>query len=65
MDVLQHLPTVPVLGICLGHQALAAVHGAAVVSAPEPVHGRLSRLGHSGHPLFKDVPRGSDFQVVR
>ncbi|KXZ56786.1 hypothetical protein GPECTOR_1g708 [Gonium pectorale] len=65
LDVLQHLPHVPVLGICLGHQALALAHGAAVVRAPEPVHGRLSRLRHSGHALFREVPSGPGFDVVR
>ncbi|GFR41011.1 hypothetical protein Agub_g1678, partial [Astrephomene gubernaculifera] len=65
LDVLQHLPQVPILGICLGHQALALAHGAAVVAAPEPVHGRVSRLRHSGHKLFRDIPSGEGFEVVR
>ncbi|KAG2442591.1 hypothetical protein HXX76_002676 [Chlamydomonas incerta] len=65
LDVLHHLPDVPILGICLGHQALALAHGAAVVAAPEPVHGRVSRLSHSGHGLFADIPSGHGFEVVR
>lgn len=65
MNVLQQLPDLPILGICLGHQALSLAHGASVVAAPEPVHGRLSRLRHSGHGLFKDIPSGDGFEVVR
>ena len=63
VDVLRHVASVPVLGVCLGHQALAAAHGARVVRAPEPVHGRLSLLEHAGHPLFAGVPPSSP--VVR
>ncbi|KAG2448362.1 hypothetical protein HYH02_006944 [Chlamydomonas schloesseri] len=65
LDVLHHLPDVPILGICLGHQALALAHGAAVVAAPEPVHGRVSRLRHNGHGMFADIPSGPGFEVVR
>jgi len=58
---------VPVLGVCLGHQALAHVHGGQVVKAPEPVHGRLSTLRHSEHPLMQGIPSGvgQGFDVVR
>ncbi|PNH04621.1 Para-aminobenzoate synthase [Tetrabaena socialis] len=65
LEVLQQLHDVPILGICLGHQALALAHGASVVAAPEPVHGRLSQLRHSGHELFRDIPSEGGFQVVR
>ncbi|XP_054815007.1 aminodeoxychorismate synthase, chloroplastic isoform X2 [Prosopis cineraria] len=58
---------IPILGVCLGHQALGFVHGAQVVHAPEPVHGRLSELEHNGCELFHDIPSGrnSGFKVVR
>lgn len=66
-ELLTQLPRVPVLGVCLGHQALAAAHGARVARAPEPVHGRLSALAHGGHPLFDGCPSGpgAGFDVVR
>ena len=54
---------VPVLGVCLGHQGLARFAGAAVVHAPEVMHGRLSAVYHSGSPLFADIPQG--FAAVR
>ncbi|TYZ67709.1 hypothetical protein PybrP1_012594, partial [[Pythium] brassicae (nom. inval.)] len=65
---------VPVLGICLGHQGLAQVYGGRVVSAPEVMHGRTSRVhfcnavagaedGKSPATLFSHIPDG--FEVVR
>ena len=53
----------PLLGVCIGHQGLGALHGAAVVPAPEPVHGRLSAVLHDDASLFAGVPR--EFQAVR
>jgi anthranilate synthase component 2 len=46
----------PLLGICLGHQALAAVHGGSVVRASEPVHGKTSLIHHDGAGLFEGLP---------
>ncbi|XP_076881434.1 aminodeoxychorismate synthase, chloroplastic-like [Bidens hawaiensis] len=58
---------IPILGVCLGHQALGYVHGAEVVHAFEPVHGRLSEIQHNGCRLFDGIPSGrnSGFKVVR
>ncbi len=54
---------VPVLGVCLGHQAIAQAFGGHVVRAPLPMHGKLSSLRHTGIGLFKDLP--SRFEVTR
>jgi para-aminobenzoate synthetase len=54
---------VPLLGVCLGHQGIGASHGAAIVPAPEPVHGRLGAVLHDDSPLFAGIPR--EFQAVR
>ena len=67
LELLRRLHDVPILGVCLGHQAMAVAHGGDVVRAPEPVHGRLSELAHSGHVLFAGCPSGAGagFAVVR
>jgi anthranilate synthase component 2/para-aminobenzoate synthetase component 2 len=48
--------TVPMLGVCLGHQAIAAAFGAAIVRAPEPMHGRVSQVLHDGQGIFSGLP---------
>jgi para-aminobenzoate synthetase len=62
LDVLQRAE-VPVLGVCLGHQALAHVTGGAIDHAPTVMHGRLSEIHHDGHGLFAGIPQG--FAAVR
>ena len=54
---------IPVLGVCLGHQGLAHVHGGSVVRGEEIVHGRISRVFHRGDGLFAAMPQG--FRAVR
>ncbi|MET9558122.1 aminodeoxychorismate synthase component I [Streptomyces sp. NPDC006645] len=55
--------TLPVLGVCFGHQMIAHLAGASVVAAPEPKHGHLAKVSHDGDPLFAGVPR--EFVAVR
>ncbi|MCX4911394.1 aminodeoxychorismate synthase component I [Streptomyces sp. NBC_00878] len=55
--------SIPVLGVCLGHQGIAAGESARVTAAPEPRHGHLSRIRHTGEGLFSGLPQ--DFTAVR
>jgi anthranilate synthase/aminodeoxychorismate synthase-like glutamine amidotransferase len=48
----------PLLGVCLGHQAIAAAYGAAIVAAPRPVHGQASAVTHDGRGLLAGLPQG-------
>jgi len=57
LDLIAAAGDLPVLGICLGHQALATVHGGKVVRAPEPVHGKVSPIQHDGRGVFRGLPR--------
>ena len=46
----------PILGVCLGHQAIADALGGEIIRAPIPVHGKTSAIQHSGEGVFKDLP---------
>ena len=47
---------IPLLGVCLGHQAIAAAFGGRIVRAPKPVHGKPSCIHHEGGDIFAGLP---------
>jgi len=53
----------PILGVCLGHQAIAQAYGSRIVRAPQPMHGKLSRIHHSGKGVFRGL--NNDFEATR
>ncbi len=56
-------PTVPILGVCLGHQAIGAVFGGAVVRAAKPMHGKTSTVEHDARGVFAGI--GGPFVASR
>lgn len=53
----------PILGVCLGHQAIGQAYGGQIVRAPEPMHGKLSRVRHNGKGVFRGL--SNDFLATR
>ena len=51
----QASPQIPILGVCLGHQAIGQAFGGEVVRAPAPVHGKLSEMRHQGEGVFRGI----------
>jgi len=57
IDLIQELAgQVPILGVCLGHQAIGAAFGGDVVRAPVVMHGKISKISHNGQGLFAGLP---------
>ncbi len=54
---------VPVLGVCLGHQAIASAYGGLVIRAPELRHGKTSRIHHQGDSILSGIP--NPFEATR
>ncbi len=55
--------TIPILGVCLGHQAIAQAFGGKVVRAPVPMHGKLSEIRHTGSGVFRGI--NNSFKATR
>jgi anthranilate synthase component 2 len=56
-------PTTPMLGVCLGHQAMGQAMGGEVIRAPQLMHGKTSRINHTGKGLFRGLNAG--FEATR
>lgn len=56
LDIIQQLgPSLPILGVCLGHQSIGQVFGGKVVAAPELMHGKTSEVSHTGVGVFQGI----------
>jgi anthranilate synthase component 2 len=58
LDIIQELgPTLPILGVCLGHQAIGQIFGGRVIAAPVLMHGKTSEIYHTGEGVFQDLEK--------
>ena len=63
LDLIRRGGDMPMLGVCLGHQAIGAAFGAIIIHARRLMHGKLSTITHDGQGVFKGLPE--TFQAVR
>ena len=64
IEAIKHLgPVIPILGVCLGHQSIAASYGAKVVRADRIMHGKTSMIFHDGRSIYKGL--ANPFEAVR
>jgi len=64
MEALAHFHShIPILGVCLGHQAIGMYFGGKLIKTAYPMHGKTSLISHNNHPLFRNIP--SPFTAMR
>ena len=63
LELVRRAGPVPVLGVCLGHQAIGQALGGRIIRAPVPMHGKLSAIHHDGSGIFRGLP--NPFKATR
>jgi len=58
LEIIKHLgKEIPILGVCLGHQAIGISYNGNVIKAKQLMHGKISKIQHSGKSIFKNIPQ--------
>lgn len=61
LDVIKEIgKAIPILGVCLGHQAIGYCFGAKITNAPKLMHGKTSKIFHDGKTIYKNIPQNFD-----
>ncbi|BBK42889.1 aminodeoxychorismate/anthranilate synthase component II [Allostella vacuolata] len=63
LELVRQAGSIPLLGVCLGHQTIGQAYGGRVIRAPEPMHGKMSQIRHDGGGIFAGLP--SPFTATR
>ena len=63
LDLVKKNKSFPILGICLGHQSIGQAYGAKIVECKEIMHGKIKKIKHAKHPLFKNI--NENFNATR
>ena len=63
LDLIQAAADIPMLGVCLGHEAIGQAFGGNIIRAPQPVHGKISTIKHDNQGVFEGLPQ--NFEAVR
>jgi anthranilate synthase/aminodeoxychorismate synthase-like glutamine amidotransferase len=64
LEIIKNLgSSIPILGVCLGHQAIAICFGGNVIKSPKPVHGKTSNIVHDSKMIFRNIPQ--NFNAMR
>lgn len=64
LNIIRHLAsTIPILGVCLGHQSIGYLYGGSIIKLQEPMHGKISKIYHNKQDIFSNLP--NPFQAVR
>ena len=62
VEIIRHFAgKIPILGVCLGHQAIGYTYGASIIGAGESVHGQTDEIEHDGRGLFRNIPPSALF----
>jgi anthranilate synthase/aminodeoxychorismate synthase-like glutamine amidotransferase len=58
LDIIKYFSNIPILGVCLGHQAIGEIYGGDIINAPVLMHGKTSNIFHDGNSIYSNLEQG-------